>query len=421
MKQKRETIGRIAGTVIMAVFLSGLMACGRAQETGQNEEVLTPVATELPQVTGSGLSSQALKSIQGLQQGKALNGLQAVGEDSPYYCNLESNMLRGGHYKDYPVLLCKDPVYDITYYVNYGRNYFIYALRNGVFEPAVEFPARELYCKAGELYFLVDSYDLYEFDGVEQGNILKYNPVDGSIELLIAEPDVVDMVVYQDGIYYQTEKELSKDEDGNRTIKSHCYCFSFTEKKSSELDFTMSLECWRGNRFVTVYNEVFQGVDSYQDVYLENRDGERVITLGDTLPYRFQIQGEYMYYIDQSSSFVRRHLETGETTLLAELAFSYGKNFIIHNDVVYFGNHLRLSLTDGKQYYVSIKDRAMGPGSSLDGFFTDGENLYCVNSERLWRMTDSKIAENGLKRGDIPGREAEFNCYEYQLYPFGEE
>lgn len=418
MKYIRNGSKRLVVIALAAMLLSGFISCAKAQETERNGETPFLSPTVSSGVTGGGLSGPAVDTIQPLQQGKALAGLQAVGEDAAYYCNLEGNMMRGGNSADYPVLLCKDPVYDITYYVNYGQDYFIYALRNGKSELAAEVPARELYCKNGELYFLAESYGLYKFEGAGQGNILKYNPVDGSVELIIAEP-AVSMRVYEDGIYYETHEML-----GENKFKHHRYCFSFAEKKSDELDFNMLLECWRGNRFVTVYPEVFQEMESYQDVYLENREGERVITLGDTLPYGFQVYEEYMYYIIwDSSSLMRRHLETGEIELVAELAVKAGfpACFIIQNDIVYFNNHLRLSLTDGKQYYVPVQGRSIGQESSLDVFFTDGKNLYCVNSGRLWRMSEHRIAEQGLKKGTIPGREAEYHCYEYQLHPVGEE
>ncbi len=130
----------------------------------------------------AGLSKSVSDNALILQSGKALKGLEAVGEDGPYYCNLAENMIGTYSYmpEEHPVLVCKDPVYDITYYVNYGRDYYIYAKRGEESECAVEISARDLYCREGVLYFRTEDYDIYEFDSFADGAILTYNPTSGS-------------------------------------------------------------------------------------------------------------------------------------------------------------------------------------------------------------------------------------------------
>lgn len=104
--------------------------------------------------TESGIIREKISS----SQGRVLENLMEVGEDSAYYCNLQENMRgnNGGDAKDYRVLLCKDPVYDITYYVNYGRDYYIYALRGETYEASLY----ELYLN-GEIVFTIEA-DIYE-------------------------------------------------------------------------------------------------------------------------------------------------------------------------------------------------------------------------------------------------------------------
>ena len=61
--------------------------------------------------------------------GKGLEELTVKGTDNPYYCNLEENLKMAFTADNEPIYVCKDPVYDITYYVNYGRDNFIYVLK----------------------------------------------------------------------------------------------------------------------------------------------------------------------------------------------------------------------------------------------------------------------------------------------------
>ena len=389
----------------------------------------TPAPTEQPEVT-VGLSRPLSDGINPLERGRALTGLSVVGEDSPYYCNLEDNMMQGGYYTDFPVLLCPDPVYGITYYVNYGRDYFIYALRDGVSEPAVEAPARELYCKDGELYFLLDSYDLYEFTEVEQGNILKYNPADGSVEIVIGEP-AVDMAVYSDGIIYETHEIIKTYEDGNSSYYHHRFLFSFTEKKVRELAWGATLACWKGYHLVQKTDKNY----SIVGIYLENSEGEFVRDLKNmnVLPYMYLIKGESIYYIEKSPgkcSLMSYHLETGKKTVIAELGVNVSlfNGFMIQNDVVHFGSHLTVFLTEGVQAYTLIEGGSMGPGSTVSGFFTDGEEMYGIVGGKFRRMAVSKIETDDPLKQPLLHRGPDgydvnllYNAYEYRLYPIGEE
>ncbi len=59
-----------------------------------------------------------------------------MGADDAFYCNLEENMKPEYGMESTPVLVCKDPVYDITHYVNYGRDEYIYAYWEEVAELA---------------------------------------------------------------------------------------------------------------------------------------------------------------------------------------------------------------------------------------------------------------------------------------------
>ena len=138
-----------------------------------------------------------------------------------------------------------------------------------------------------------------------------------------------------------------------------------------------------------------------------------------------------MYYAEKfpgKCSLMCYNLETGEKTAMVE---ELGINlvlaeFIIQDDVVHFVKDLAVFLTDGVQAYTLIEGRSMGPGSMMTGFFTDGEEMYGIVGEKLWRMslvekeTDNPF-EQPLYRRHTYDVDLLFNAYEYRLYPIGEE
>ena len=54
------------------------------------------------------------------------------------------------------ILLCNDYENDIVYYINYGRDYFIYRIKDGKSELVVEMPAKSIFHKRGKLYFILE-------------------------------------------------------------------------------------------------------------------------------------------------------------------------------------------------------------------------------------------------------------------------
>ncbi len=421
-------MGKKSGLFFIGALLF-LAAC--TKKAGQPAPSTTPSMPqpEATDVQEQGNLSRPISDMgEVLTKGKALEGLAAVGEDSPYYCNLEDNLRGRKSASTYRVLVCKDPVYDITYYVNYGQDYYIYAMRGGASELAVELPATELYCKGGELYFMVDTYGLYELNGLSSGNILKYNPADGSLAVVVAEPAAM-MAVYPDGICYLVTGEMTQLEGGRFTISQKRFYYSFEEQESREIETWHSMERWKANSFVEDIEivEGQLGVD-FVGVHLENQEGETVHTLKELtkLPESYVVRGNQMYYV-QGGKFLSCNLETGEVSALAELAvetIAGYDDFIIQDEVVYFSNCLRLSLTDGKQYYTLINGRSVGPDGRIEAFYTDGENLYCINANRLWRVTDNRIPGSddtdplNIKQF-VKGRDVLVNCYEYVLEPLG--
>ncbi len=431
---------KVTRGALVFLMISLLAACKEPAQTKQDEDMEGWEKVDF--------SRPLAENANSLNAGKVLEGLTVVGEDSPYYCNLEENM-RSNDLSGYSVLVCKDPVYDITYYVNYGRDYYIYAMRDGVSELAVELPGRELFCREGELYFIADGYGMYEFDQFAGGNILKYNPVNGSVEVVV-DQKATTMIVYPDGIFYNCVGEpvaLGAEGEMRSTPVDYFY-FSFAEKTVTPFPKrAMEMRRWKSNCLVTKLEDVPESNPTVQQmrelgytggftvamgVEVTDIDGTVRSTLKDItmLPDSYWLSGDVLYYIEHKevegserkrSVLMTYDLETGvtEDVVVLDLFTMFPDNdMLLHNNTLYFGNLLRVSLEDGTQCYVQYADTSSGSGS-IDAFYTDGETVFCLCNNRLWKMEESKAVPISV-REMIPGVPLEIGTYEYHLYPLGE-
>ena len=391
-----------------------VFASGACKKPGEDSEVSKP-GTE---GNKGGLSKPVGEDTVSKLKGAVLKNLTVVGEDGPYYCNLEENLIGTFSFasEDYPVPVCKDPVYDITYYVNYGRDYYIYAKRGEESECAVEIPARDLYCREGVLYFRTDEFDMYTFDSFVDGAILAYDPTDGSVEVVINEP-TYEMVVYPDGMLYAVDEEHS-NEGGTRIVTRHQFFYSFETKESKELPPPMrTISRWKEYQLVA---EVSEGdVVGYR---LETPQGESAGLLPNftKLPPTYRITEDGIYYIDVKQDILMHYdVETGDLETVVELAFSslFPNGFLIFDGVAYFGNGIRYSLAEKKQYQVVTKGKSM---TNITGFYTDGEEIFVLGDGKLWLYEEKKVAESGYEVSDTPGRSVTIGCYEATWLPLGE-
>lgn len=395
------------------IAVMGLLLCFAAckQEAGKEEVPGQELEQEAVLTDGewetAGLSQSADVKAMGLTNGKVMENLVTVGEDHPYYCNLEEN-IRGDR-EEYRVLVCKDPVYDITYFVNYGKDYYIYAIRDGKTELAVELPASELYCREGELYFMIEPYGMYQLSGLEYGNIVKYNPKDGTVEMVLEE-ETRAMIVYPDGICYDIHEDVKRTGENSWSYIVKRYFYSFETGQTTKFEnLRRHRERWRD---YWLFNEKEGGMS------LENQKGEKVCLLKnlETIPEPRWMKGDSMYYLEKNV-LMKYCFVTEENTVLADLALKpYGCDFLIYNNVGYFGNRLSISFEEEVQYSVTIKDRAAGEGYFIDAFYSDGEALYCLNSGRLWRMTEERNDEEA-RQLLVNEQLVTFGCYEYTLHP----
>lgn len=389
--------------LFVCVFLLGMCAC-KDTEGGQG-----------------GLSKSVSDNALILQSGKALKELKVVGKDGPYYCNLAENVIGTYSYmpEDHPVLVCKDPVYDITYYVNYGRDYYIYAKRGEESECAVEISARDLYCREGVLYFRAEDYDTYAFDSFADGAILTYDPTSGSVEVLIDE-STFEMMVYPDGILYTVEEDYIIEGNTRRT-KRYMFFYSFEDKESEELPPPLrTMSRWKEYQLVA---DISEGEEKTVVGYrFETPQGESDgRSVGWTkLPALFCTTEDGIYYYDTKKDILMHYdVETDTTETVTELAFSstFPSGFLFAGDAVYFSNGLRYSFAEDKQYLVKIREKE---SARIANFYTDGEVLFVLADGMLWLYEEEKVMESGYTTSELPGRSFTVGCYEAELHPLGE-
>lgn len=403
--------------------------------TGEGDTTQTPAPTEaevlsgLSRPVGEGGSAVSL-------QGAVLENLTVVGEDNEYYCNLEANVKRNFAYmNEYSVLVCKDPVYDITYYVNYGRDYFIYARRGDVTQKVLEIPAKDLFCRQGILYFRTDSYELYEFDSFVEGAVLAYNPADGSVEVVIDKP-VHEMVVYPDGITY-FEKESDMSEDGTTEIRFSLwrYYYSFENGETVGPDKPVkTLARWKENSLVIGFveedgrNKAVYKLETPEGELVteftsltEAQESRRTSETGPCFLEAYCVQGDCIYYVDSKNDCLLCYdMVSKEETTVVELAeeIPFEKAYIVQDGAAYFGNAIKYSFVLNKQYKVKLRGMER---ARIQNFYTDGESIYVLADGKLWLYEEIRTGGSGNPSSYvIPGREVVRDYYEGILHPLGE-
>ncbi len=425
--------------VFFFLFVFCVSACKMQKDFVQQEETSGQESWQIndeDEYSGEGLNKPISNKIIELTQGEKLEELIKAGEDNAFYCNLEENLTRVFMRapEEYPVLVCNDPVYDITYYINYGRDYFIYAKHGDKEECVVKIPARDLYCREGVLYFRTENYDIYEFDSFENGAVLAYYPINGSVEKVIDFP-VYDMGVYPDGIMYAVQKfDMEEDGTASKSFQLIRHFYSFETEEDKELGATLhTMARWKDYQLVM---EFVKDGDKTNTVYhLENMDGISIGELPNLInvlePYRtktnklcffegYHILGDSIYYIVQETeSLMRYDMVTGKEETVVKLALPslYTRNFIIHDETIYFSNGIRYSVAEDKQYKTEFGEKSKG---RIQSFYTDGEELYILVDGVLWLYEERKKSDYGTVVSQIAGRSATAGCYEAVLHPLGE-
>ena len=431
--------------LLTAVLFTGCQNNNKESPAEKQPET-TPVPTsqesEENKITPTKGASQKLtieepvsteKLVVSLKDGKAWGELPIVGQEDPIYCNLPENT-NGFGASDFvkEVVLCPDPLFGMTYYVDFGRDYYIHVIKDGVSELVVEIPAKNLYFREGKLYFMVADYGKYSLDGLVNGDILSYNPVDGKVSVVISGigegtimtvqekdkkeaaednvvmPDTMEvtstyMAVYQDGIYYSRKGQKVMITDTSYLQPENKYCYSFEtgetyllDESSGDYSFRRNdngflFSCWEQTGEEWNLRQSMKSPDgteetalklSYYVLYPVNNqifttaglrlENEKDVVVSKLIVYDILTEEENYFPLDRIED-------------------SYTSAMFLFNNTIYFADLYMYSLSEKTGHYAhcNLKDvHHFVGGDFVLEYYTDGEQLYAVSSldQKIYRL-----------------------------------
>lgn len=291
-------------------------------------------------------------------------------------------------------LFCVDESTGVIYFVNQGRDYYLYRIKNGEVELAVAMPVKELYPYQGSIYFMIDNYDIYELKDMHNGDIYCYTPESGAVELIYAAGAIENsefhrLTVEESGIYFSYESleetiisyyyhlpfgETEPIRDTRFTVKKgwNDYYFSITPKltlKSRTVgeDGTRdSLELSASSTCFCVVGDMLYSAERTYISCINLKTGEK--TTYDFFEIIKKVQGEEDIE-DKTNRIIESFVITEENIWIATPSILYCLN-LQSGEVSYC-------------YVVDEKDKLY----SIETLYTDGKELYMVCS----------LSENNVK------------------------
>ncbi len=389
-----------------------------------------------------------------LKNGKVWGELPIIGTEDAVYCNLPENINGyGARTEQKQVLVCPDPLSGITYYVNYGRDYYIYAIKNKIAELVVEIPSKNLYCRDGKLYFMVEDYGEYPLDGLKNGDILCYNPTDGNVSAIITEigrgtsipvreiykegrgeeiaiPDEIEvsdtyMTVYQEGIYYCRQGELISLGENSYLQPEMKYCYSFENRESKLLEEASPAQYTFRRQGEKLLNRIWEKESNAYSWSLQSLTGGaeeilkprwNVFYLVEDKAYTVEPDregsSELIVYDILAKEEVRCPLEVEES--------AFDCAMFLFKDTMYFTDLYSYSFSEKKGHYAYSD--MLAPRQSIGErfvmeYYTDGEQLYAISEldekiYRLRRQEDSLVLNEVIKNITYD--------YKFEFLPVGE-
>ena len=295
-------------------------------------------------------------------------------------------------------LFCIDESTGVIYFVNYGKDYYLYRLKDGEVKLAVAMPIKQIYTYQGAVYFMIDSYDIYELGEIHSGDIYCYTPANGTVELIYEAGAIENsqdhrLTVNEEGIYfsYTTEEE--------KINKKNFYYLPFGESEPIE---DTKMTTWKGwdNYVFDMSNEWVLASRTKQE------DGTRETIPLSNRKIRFCVKGDYLYSAERTYVSCL-NLKTGEETkydfleaiqentdqytIEQEMGNRIIESFTVTETDIWITTNgqilYRLDLqTKELSYCKTCKDKnAISSCYTIQELYTDGKQLYalCASSEEV--------------------------------------
>ena len=297
---------------------------------------------------------------------------------------------------------CVDETTGIIYFVNQGKDNYLYQIKEGEVQVAVEMPVQQIYPYQGLVYFMVGKSDTYDLQEKHSGDIYCYTPASGAVEL-IYEVGAVEgsseykLTVEESGIYFSYVIR-----EGNRGKKFY-YQLPFGEKEPIKDTKWMTTKGWKDYSFLG-------GVLKSRT---KKEDGTREEIELSISQYCYCVVGDILYSAD-GTSISCIDLNTKEQT-----AYDFSKaiqkvegrnsnarieTFTITKDAVWAttgGSSLyRMDLQSGTIKSAKIRDEN-GDWHQIRILYTDGKELYGVKKMFMTNETEVfHILVNGTSNAE---------------------
>ncbi len=364
------------------LFLFGcclfLAACGKKtdknMETGGSPGSIEKTDDGFSQKMGEGgQMGDALPLV-----GKAFGELPVVGEEDAVYCNLPEN-IRGW---DDIIPLCADPLYGILYYVDYGGDYMIHAVYNGESQIVLELPGKRLFCREGKLYFLLESYNRFQFEGAQSGNVAEYDPVTGRVKILTEEV-FNSIVVYQDMIYCRRQG-ISLDYGNDFADEVDYWFYFFNENKLAAAGRTGNeyvLDLRRcGDYFLAATLQELEeapGLCIQTGTELRKWNGERGTAMWDgmilMLSDQHYVKDGKFYWLDPEGFHIREAVSGQDQIYPWET--EHLERYILVDNLLFSTSFRLMDLEKSSMELWSITDDSL---KQLHELYTDGSQIYAI-------------------------------------------
>lgn len=297
-------------------------------------------------------------------------------------------------------LFCIDGATGISYFVNQGKDYYLYQLKDGKADLVVAMPAKEVFAYGGFVYFMIDRYGIYELTDIREGDIYCYNPSNGMVQLvheagLIENAQNHKLKVDENGIYFSysiEEKETSE--------MKYYYHLPFDDEKY------MTEEGWGNYRF------------SYMPelVLISRTEGEKDVRNLSMNPFRYCVVEDNLYSVELGSAVLScLNLQTEEKVeydfsevvgqvhegILDEKTVIL-QSFLVMDEEIWAAGINELYYMDIERgvatYYKLVTEE--GKQCRIESLYTDGKQLYgLVQKEEnvasvVVRIVTNEIEEN---------------------------
>ena len=298
----------------ISIILFGMTGCAEKE----SQTTLTPVPTEKIREVVFEKSEEVVTSKEVITKTDGLcEKLEETTNRGTFY-NAFNRMLNAesedGMSGTGNSLFCIDEKTGVIYFVNQGKDCFLYRMKEGKVALAVAMPVKDIYPYEGSVYFMIKDYDKYELQGIRNGDIYCYTPASGAVELVYTTEGIDnfydgDLYVEESGIYfrYATDNGIITEENKEyRKTPSLYYYLPFGEKEPVEDTKQMVQKGW-GDYFFNYSSEW-----KWELVHrTPNEDGIRETFEIPELRGVFCIVGDVLYFRERGTVF-GTNLKTGE-------------------------------------------------------------------------------------------------------------